>query len=407
MPLLTGPQTEELQKLLTTTFRLDDLAQVVRFKLDLVLENVVAVARPLPDVTFDLIEWMEYRGRTRDLLRVVRDARSGVPEVCRFCDPFLSAPPDPAAAPGAGGPPDPNRVLGLVVAFRAVFEERRIWFDRLDAYKTLHDVLHNLQEQQVAIRLAAQQFRAPPNDALALRIIADTLDDDLLSRAKQALPNTEFPDKQGKWVRAFEQAVRGLRAALDAPDPGALSRAVDVLGTLHNQQADLNAELVSCAKRLRTDDLVQRMEAILAGLGQGAAERAAGLRVRLTRFTASCQRLAALALDHDACQEVETSLAVVPANGATRDAVFQWPDVLAGILRIAARRPDDRMAARMAEYARGFDTATDPKAAPAQFALLREQFGRLFYKTDKDLLAVTGTLVRDAEQLGTELGGFA
>ena len=65
------------------------------------------------------------------------------------------------------------------------------------------------------------------------------------------------------------------------------------------------------------------------------------------------------------------------------------------------------MATRMAEYARGFDAAADVQAATVQFTLLREQFGRLFHKTDEDLLSVTERLVQDADKLGAELGGFA
>ena len=83
------------------------------------------------------------------------------------------------------------------------------------------------------------------------------------------------------------------------------------------------------------------------------------------------------------------------------------PDVLATLLRVAARRPNDAKAARVAEYARAFDAAAAPNAATAQFALLREQFGRLFSKTDEDLLKVTDRLVQEAGLLEAHLRRFA
>jgi hypothetical protein len=148
------------------------------------------------------------------------------------------------------------------------------------------------------------------------------------------------------------------------------------------------------------------MDGILVGLGQ--APHAEELRTGLTRFRTLCQQLAALIVDHDSCQDVDTSLAAVVGSGeVTHDRVFRWPDVLATLLRVAARRPNDAKAARVAEYARAFDAAAAPNAATAQFALLREQFGRLFSKTDEDLLKVTDRLVQEAGLLEAHLRRFA
>lgn len=404
MPTLTGAQVGELKNLLVDAFKLNDLIQVVHIRMNIRLGEIVAISRPFLDVCYDFIEWLEHRNRTKEFLAVVRAERSSVPEVLRFCDPFLVVTDKNQFTPGP--PPDPDRLLTLVVEFRLLFGKAQVWFRRLGSYKALHDVLHKLQFQHMATQLEVHNFRAAPNEALKLRIIADSLEDDLVTRAKQALPSTEFPEKSGRWVGKFEQAVRNLRDALEPPNMVALDRAVAILGTLPNQQADLNGELVSCAKRLETEELVRRVEGILAGLDQDSAFNITELRDRLSQFKATCERLAVLTLDHDICQELETYLAQVNPTEATAATVFNWTDLFAGVLRIAARRPDDKAASRMVGYARKFDAAAEPKAAATEFTLLREQFKRLFYKTDEDLLSVTEQLVENADKLGAQLGGF-
>jgi hypothetical protein len=411
MPPLTGQQVGDLQRIVCNAFSVDELAQLVRMRLNETLENVVAVKeQSRPNIVFALIEWLEHRGRMRELLQSIRDERSQVAEICQFCDPLLAANNVTVGAngqAGAGEATDARVVLVRVVEFRTMFNDRRTWFDRLNAYKTLHDVLDKLQDQQVGIAQAAQRFHRTPQDTLELTVIADKLEDELIADAKSALPKTEFPEKRGKWVAAFEKAVQSLRLALMVPDMAALDRAIEVLATLRNQQAGLNEELINCVKRLSTDELIAKMQSILGGLGQIPAAKADDLRVGLTKFQELCLQLAALTLDHDACQEIDTSLAAVEPEGVTQERIFQWPDVLAALLRIAARRPQDQKAARMADYAKAFDKAADAKAATNQFTLLKIQFGRLFNKTDEDLLDITTALVGEANLLGVKLEGFA
>jgi hypothetical protein len=399
MPLLKGADVGALQTLVADAFEVGDLEQLLRVSLETTLADAVAVGQPRPAVVFDLIVWLEHRNRTPEFLRAVRAARPQVVPLVALCDRLL-APPAGAAAAAA---PDPGRLPILLAEFRAVFEERRKWFDCLNAYKALHDVLHKLQDQQVALFLAVQRFRDAPADPLELTRIAEKLDDELVATAQEALPRTEDPAEEGEWVGAFVRAVRDLADALAPPKPDVVDNAAAVLRTVYNQQARLNRELVRCARRLKPDDLVQRMEQILALLGA----KAAALRTYLTTFSALCVRLTALGIDHNTCQDLDPYLAAAPAAGVTRDRVAEWPKVQAGLLRIAARRPADPMAARLVKYAAAFAAATDPPVATAQFTLLRDQFGRLFNKTDEDLLTVTDNLVRTADLLGTELKGIA
>jgi hypothetical protein len=405
MSLLTGQQIGELRDLLCERFALAELIQLVRIRLNETLENIVAVKeQSKQNIAFALIEWLEARARTREFLQAVRDERSGVEQVRRFCD-LLLTPVGPGDPSSPGGSPDSNQVRVRVIQFSAVFGQRRDWFRYLNALKTLHEVLHKLQDMQEGIGQAVERFRRQPANALELRIIADTLEDDLVADAAAANQNTEFPEDADEWIGAFGRSVGELRSALDRADLATLDRAVEALRALPNQQAGLNKELVRCARRLKAEELVARMDGILAGLGQ--IPEAEELQAGLTRFRSLCQQVAGLTVDHDVCQDVATFLAVVVGPGeVTRDKVFRWPDVLAALLRIAGRRPNDPKAGRVAEYARAFDAAAEATLAAAQFALLREQFGRLFSKTDEDLLKVTDKLVQEAALLDARLRRF-
>src|SRR5262245_6057491 len=143
MALLTGQQIGELRDLLCDVFKLAELIQLVRISLNETLETIVAVReQSMQNVAFALIEWVEARDRTRELLQAVRAERSGVERVRRFCDPLLTS-----AGPGGGpsAPAPPEQVHTRINEFSTVFGQRRDWFKFLNAYKALHDVLHKLQ----------------------------------------------------------------------------------------------------------------------------------------------------------------------------------------------------------------------------------------------------------------------
>jgi hypothetical protein len=408
MAILTGTQIEELRDIICEAFGIDELIQLVQFRLDQPLENIVAIKQPKKNIVFNLIEWLEARDLTRKLIEAVLANRPTVERVQQFCDPFLKSA-GPGGSPVPGGPPDSKQIRDRVVQLSTVLEENRIWFQHLNAYKTLHDTLHKLQNMQAAIDQAVERFKHQPADTIELQIIANTLEDDLVATATTANQKTESPEEAGEWLHALDQAVHNLRASLAPPDLNSLKRSVETLSALPSpRQAALNKELVKCAKRLRADQLVDRMNIILAGLGQLPAPEADALQGGLMRFRRLCQQLTGLTADHGACQSVEISLAaVIPSNQITHDQVYGWPNVLADLLRIAARRPGDLMADRVKEYARAFDAALEAATAIKQFALLRDSFGRLFSKTDEDLLQVTDELIQQASLLDARLKRFS
>src|SRR5262249_43361024 len=141
---------------------LAELAQLVKTRLNETLDDIVGVkGQPNQNIAFDLLVWLEHRDRTRELLVALVAERAGVERVRRFCGPLLAAS-SPGGPSPPGGPPDPNLVRTQVIEFRAVFGERRRWFNYLRASKKLHDILHKLQALQEGIAQAIERFRAQP-----------------------------------------------------------------------------------------------------------------------------------------------------------------------------------------------------------------------------------------------------
>jgi hypothetical protein len=403
---LSADQISELHDLICEVVSVAELSQIARLQLGVKLEDIVAVqARSKEGIVFALIEWLEHRGRIPDLLKALVAQRPGVERVRKFCDPLLSKALSRGVSP-VTKPPDANETHALIIEFGIVFAQRRDWFRYLNAYKTLHDVLHKLQDMQEAINQAVERFSREPRNAAQMQIIANTLEYDLVSDATAANQNTEFPDDHGAWVGTFAASVKQLSTALAPADLPALSEAVNTLRALPRQQTRVNQELVLCARRLRAEELVARIDGILAGVGQ--ITDGGELRDGFTRFRALCEQLPLLITDHDACQRIQDSFfAVVELTGVTREQISGWPDVLTNLLRIAARRPADAMTARVAEYARVFDSTADSSAATDQFLLLREYFLRLFHKTDEALLRLSDKLIQEGDLLAARIKRFS
>src|SRR5262245_50055129 len=102
MPVLTNQQIGELRDLLVQVFTTSEgLVQLMQVEMGVTRRGIVSVERGLLYVAYDLIEWLEPREKTLEFLRALRKVKGDVPEVVRFCEPFLGVGPASGAAPGA------------------------------------------------------------------------------------------------------------------------------------------------------------------------------------------------------------------------------------------------------------------------------------------------------------------
>lgn len=402
MPRLDGVQAECLQKLIAK-WDPNQFEVFFRAAVETPLANVVYVKQPFNAVAMHTVEWLEFSNKTFDFLVAFRELKKAVAEIVAFCDPIIQqgrdyVPPGPAALTA-------SQVNEEMIVFRTTFQQRRELFQYLEAYKTLHDVIQKLQDQLGALRLTAQQFRATPDllrfEPILIPIL-DDLSDMLLAAAERSRPLTEYPD-DFDWVDGFKGALESLRRAVPAADHAAIDGAIDVLAAIPQRQAVLNVELVRSAERLlRKWDAPGQVARILSV----PTVRSSILAADLEPFRSLCLELGKLTVDHNLCQDVEEPLAVADAKTAVADGIVGWPDVYAGLLRLAARHPAEAGAVRLAAYTNEFAAAKPPQSA-VTFALLRSQFSRQFNRIDETLVTVTRELVRVATRLSQNFGDAA
>lgn len=78
---MDGRQMQRLCDALITAYSLDDLAQLLRFSLDLRLDAVVDVNAPFATVVFDLANWADRKGALADLVKAAAEDRPNSPEL--------------------------------------------------------------------------------------------------------------------------------------------------------------------------------------------------------------------------------------------------------------------------------------------------------------------------------------
>ncbi|MBA4065529.1 MAG: hypothetical protein C0501_17800 [Isosphaera sp.] len=388
MPRLSGERFERLWAIVRLAFDRPGLVRVARFALDVTLDDVVGTGGPGRDVAFDLIAWAEREDRTPDLLRGLRKERPNNPDLGRFCEEL-------------GGPPA-DHVREAVRRFAEAFhdDDRRRQFRFLNAYKELHDILHDLHGYQPRVEEAAARpagAALPEDVCLALTGWVEDV--------RRAARETEFPDDPPAWVGKFAAAV----ADVTGPDPAKAARAAERLAVLPARaQGELNAELVKCARRLGAAELVVLLDGVLAAAGAEPAKAGtADLRAAVARFRLLCDQLHGLIRDHDLCQQAEDGLREAAGlREVTAAGLADWADVAGRLGELAAHRPGDFRAARALAAARAFEAAP-PGAAADAFAALAEQFADLFLYTDKGLLKVTNQLLLATAALDPVLARYS
>lgn len=398
MPL-TGAQFGELIETLLEAFHWASLGQLVRIKFEIDLASEIGgAAAPFRTVATDWVKWLEQRGRTADFVGYMWAERKTVERVRRFYTSYLGRAAEVAGPPVAA---DFGAARDKVIEFKLYFRESESQFGYLNAYKDLHDRLHTLHEMREGIAQAAERLRKQPPDPMALEIVAEDLQIQVLA-ARRSAATLEEPD-DARWLDAFAKGVEGLAAAAKGFDLALLDHSVKALRELPSQhQAGLNAELVKSAKRLKAERLGRTANEILTRFAAGAP-LLTEFRTRLGGFGGLCDQLARQIGQHDSCQAVELALAPYEAApDVSAERIPDWPNLAGRLAKLAADRPGDLRAERAAAASVTFAAARGA-AAVDSFSGLLLRFRRLFHEADKELLAATDDLVREAELLNVQL----
>jgi hypothetical protein len=279
-----------------------------------------------------------------------------------------------------------------VIRFNEQLGQRKEQFGYLNAYKELHDMLHNLQ-QIILPQIPVTGHRVPPQASVLLKAAVQTVE--------KQLPNTEFENEHRDWAERFQTAARELG------DKTTFDLAREVLANLPaEQQKILNEELVRCARRLRVTELKSLLEDIVLKLGTDAEALGNGV----ISFHNLCGQLTDAADNHDLCQDIEGWLLQTgDRRCGSPDELKKWVSIRNGVTKIAANRPADTAATEMVQLAEAFERHAalgEREDAEVHFEMLLAQFRHLFFMLDKEMREVTRDLLSEVKSLDARIKGF-
>jgi hypothetical protein len=389
---LTGAQIGELTEMVCDAFTRNELAFLVRAKLNLVLDNQVSVNVNDHDAAFQLIDELNRLERAVELMRAIVADRPADTKIKRFCDPLL------AQANGFALPASAGALGSAVAAVSDAIQQRHELFKYLAAYKELHDVLHELQSFHPKVAAAVAERKTDPTQPLAEDVVFFL--EDHVRIACESAKEIEFPEKPPAWIAKLVVAVEMITGA----EVEKMPRQVERLKTLPPEGlAAMNEKLFENARRLDPQQLIGSLNEILTPLGTGENPATAKLRAEVGEFRTLCSELDALINAHNLCQKIDDALreaAGLPS--VTPGELSDWGVAKKSLDELASQRGHDKRVQRTNEAAKLFETANQGQA----FTTLIERFDDLFMETDKALLKVTNKLPRKAIALRTALEEF-
>ncbi len=410
MNALSPDQWQSLRDGLVDAFNRADLAELVRFNLPYRIDLLVDDQRELKAVVLDLMEALNQRGEMESLLRGVVKARPNnqpLIALCRAIAPQVFAPVDTRGlvnqvTVGLQALTDAkdDRVAAKIGEFQAIFRAVKDQTGILDAYKSLHDLLHNLQRRLGEIEYAAGKFAAENVQARLLGKQVSDLNHDAEHAASQAA-RLPAPGLEEDWIDELRGAAKDMKRALESKDVTAMGQVVGVLRALLQQCYRIDGQMVSSAAQLRLEDLIDALDTIgrQGSGGNGVTSPAA------SRLKAACDalallrpRLAGLIKEHTEWQYLSKELAGVETNPGYRpeEKVYRWPTkvkvrltALCGAFQAESWSGEVLDAIRSWEQAAANGQADESLVAASQ--LLASAANR-FFDVDQDLLKLCGQL---------------
>lgn len=369
---------ERFCKALANPPDLSALTRLVHFRMNVELARVVLVADTFDNVVYAFVRWTERHGRFAELVQVVAEEFPHRTDLQALRAESVKAVPAADRLP-ATSPEE----------FAEEFRRRRCYLRHMNAYKQLHDILHELDGYLPQVRQEAEareKARTPIPQAttVVLRAWAEAAD----TKAEE----TEFRNAPPPWVKQFRTNIEDFLGNNAERQSRALARIAILPG---QELRPLNRQLADCARRLGVANLVGLLDDMLLTTD--------GLNTAAARFRAACVSLIALTQDHDLCQLIDTEFRL--AKGAAPEsskAMLGWDEVVDWLSELSERRPGDHRVARTWKAANSFRQV--PNAD--MFQDLMEKFDDLFKKIDEALLTVTSQLLLAAIEMEDALGGL-
>ncbi len=426
-----GEDLGRLAAAIGNAFVADELEELVRMTFSESLYQSY-VGRDLTDkvLILRLLEALERQGTTVIFLRAIRRARPHKPDLIdlihKLCPQSMNDPP-PAKAPIGSvitalqtlkdrvAEPD---VAGPLRSSRDKLNELVDGFERLKAYKTLHDGLQTIQVPLYTINL--NKAREDPSTLFMLQNQALQFDmvTGNISKGAQLLPDTALARRMEMKmvVDPLTQAVNQLRDAISDLDyPSAALALNTIRGLLRREPSRINGQLTATAENLPINLLIQAIERIIQKLNEKDPTMEV-LRNALRGLHELLPRLQGQVSEHDMWQNIENELSAADQDvdrgspEAMQDFQLHWKAVKLRIAPLWLANPQATWVIKSQKFWDEFeiivraalDASVNTDQLRQRYGFFRREVLAQFYKVDSAL----NTLCSEIIEIGKPLNAL-
>jgi hypothetical protein len=224
-------------------------------------------------------------------------------------------------------------VRDAAVTFRIILQGTYEQIDVLGAYKSLHDLLHDLQFLWYDI-VTQEARRFPTDDNACEDLRRYTLKlEEIIDGLQEITPKVPFVASEAAWTRdLLVRAQKEFDSAIESADAAQLKKTIWRVGRVLNlQPTQINVHLIHAARGLRLPALVQALTHLRDNLSlfKLDPEKVRLFEVGVAALAGLNDDLAIMVDDHDQWQAVDCELRRIEDHleQNIKELFWSWPDL--------------------------------------------------------------------------------
>jgi hypothetical protein len=284
--------------------------------------------------------------------------------------------------------------LAAISGFRVDFENARTQIALLGAYKSLHELLQELEVRYPPLDADSRRAAADPG---AWNTLIQSIPEvsDIIGEVAAQTSNRALGLSSALWLTQLSQARATLTTAVETADAAALNRGrADLKRALGRGPSQVNTRMIASVDVLLQSNMGARMATAREELtAAGVTEAELGSFVQsLGALVTLRDRLQSIRDEHNGWQEVENQLSRIEDTLATDSSELEatWGDVSGLAAQLISGRADE-WATRLLKLGADLQSALSARdLAPARrlFAQFRSAAARRFRRVDDELVQI-------------------